>query len=121
MEALRAIGVSIECGESWANIHGCDGRSTGGATVHLGDGGTPTRFMMAIASLARKSVVIDGSARMRERPIAEGVDLLRALGCKIEYAEEEGRLPVRVGGGRMPRGGRSKLDEQRRVNSSPPF
>ena len=83
IDALRSIGVPIECAESSANIHGCNSRFTGGATVNLGDGGTPTRFMMAIATLARKSVVIDGSARMRERPIAEGVDLLRALGCKI--------------------------------------
>ncbi|MDA0215422.1 MAG: 3-phosphoshikimate 1-carboxyvinyltransferase [Planctomycetota bacterium] len=109
MDALRAIGVAIDTGESWANIHGCDGRFTGGASVHLGDGGTPTRFMMAIAALARKPVLIDGSPRMRERPIAEGVDLLRALGCKIEYAEEEGRLPVRVGGGRMPLGGKIEV------------
>jgi len=33
---------------------------------------------------------------MRERPIAEGVEMLRALGATIEYVEEEGRLPVRV-------------------------
>ena len=109
MDALRSIGVPIDCAESWANIHGCNSRFAGGSTVNLGDGGTPTRFMMAIATLARKPVVIDGSARMRERPIAEGVELLRALGCKIEYAEEEGRLPVRVGGGRMPRGGKIEV------------
>ncbi len=105
MDALRAIGAPIDNGESSVNIHAPDGRFAGDATVHLGDGGTPTRFMMAIATLARKPVVIDGSARMRERPIAEGVELLRALGGKIEYVEEKDRLPVRVGGGRLPRGG----------------
>jgi len=31
--------------------------------------------------------------------VAEGVDLLRALGARIEYVEEDGRLPVRVFGG----------------------
>ena len=40
--------------------------------------------------------MVDGSKRMRERPIAEGVELLRQLGAKIEYVEAEGRLPVRV-------------------------
>jgi len=109
MDALRAIGIPISSSESSADIHGCAGRMAGGVSVTLGDGGTPTRFMMAIASLARKPVIIDGSARMRQRPIAEGIELLRALGAKIEYVEEEGRLPVRVGGGRLPRGGKIEV------------
>ncbi len=109
VDALRAIGVPIETGENTAHIHSPRGRFEGGASVQLGDGGTPTRFLMAIATLARKPVVIDGSARMRERPIAEGVELLRALGGKLEYIEEDGRLPIRVGGGRLPRGGAVKV------------
>lgn len=105
MEALRAIGVGIEIGAVRAVVHAPLSRFDGGVSVSLGDGGTPTRFMMAIASLARNPVVIDGSPRMRERPVAEGVDMLRALGATIEYAEADGRLPVRVGGGPRPRGG----------------
>ncbi len=105
VDALRAIGVPIEMGENCAHIHGAVGRIAGGASVQLGDGGTPTRFMMAIATLARKPVVIDGSVRMRERPIAEGVEMLRAIGAKIDYLECDGALPIRVGGGRLPRGG----------------
>ena len=74
-------------------------------SLHLGDGGTPTRFMIAYAAAQPAGVfVIDGSARMRERPVAEGVAMLRALGARIEYAESEGRLPVRVFGGTL-RGG----------------
>ena len=70
------------------------------AAVHLGDGGTPTRFMIAFAAAQPEGVfTIDGSPRMRERPVAEGVDMLRALGARIEYIEAEGRLPVRVHGG----------------------
>jgi 3-phosphoshikimate 1-carboxyvinyltransferase len=62
----------------------------------MGDGGAPTRFMIAAACLAAEPVTIDASPRMRERPIAEGVEMLRQLGAEIEYVEEEGRLPVRV-------------------------
>jgi 3-phosphoshikimate 1-carboxyvinyltransferase len=77
-------------------IKGVGGRFPRGGHVNLGDGGTPTRFMIACACLAKEPVVVDGSKRMRERPIAEGVEMLRQLGAKIEYVEEEGRLPVRV-------------------------
>jgi len=68
--------------------------------LDLGDGGTPTRFMLALAAAQPEGEwTIDGSARMRERPVAEGVEMLRFLGARIEYAEAEGRLPVRVRGG----------------------
>lgn len=77
-------------------IKGVGGRFPRGGRVYLVDGGTPTRFMIAVACLAREPVVVDASPRMRERPIAEGVDMLRTLGATIEYIEEEGRLPVRV-------------------------
>ncbi len=77
-------------------IKGVAGRFPRGGLVNLGDGGTPTRFMIAAACLAAEPVVVDGSPRMRERPIAEGVAMLRQLGAKIEYVEEDGRLPVRI-------------------------
>jgi len=86
-------------------ITGVAGRFPRGGSVYLGDGGTPTRFMIACACLAAEPVVVDASPRMRERPIAEGVDMLRRLGAKIEYVEQEGRLPVRVTPSTNLRGG----------------
>jgi 3-phosphoshikimate 1-carboxyvinyltransferase len=81
--------------------------------VNLGDGGTPTRFMLALAAAQHDGWCdIDGSARMRERPIAEGVDMLRALGARVEYLEAEGRLPVRVFG-RSTRDGRDEGRDER--------
>ncbi|MCI0365962.1 MAG: 3-phosphoshikimate 1-carboxyvinyltransferase [Phycisphaerales bacterium] len=77
-------------------IKGVGGRFPRGGNLYMGDGGAPTRFMIACACLAAEPVVIDASQRMRERPIAEGVEMLRQLGAKIEYVEAEGRLPVRV-------------------------
>lgn len=105
MDALCTVGISVTRSDECVQLHCREARMAGGASVNLGDGGTPTRFMIALATLARKPVIIDGSARMRERPVAEGVEMLRSVGAKIDYLEEEGRLPVRVGGGRIPRGG----------------
>jgi len=100
-EAIRAMGASVTrlFGNDWM----VDGRGlrkdARPARVDLGDGGAPARFAMALAALRRGETIIDGSARLRERPIDHGVRLLRALGCRAEYAEVEGRLPVRVLGG----------------------
>jgi len=103
LNALRTLGAQAkwvpgETGDGSEDllITGVGGRFPRGGTVNLGDGGTPTRFMIACACLAAEPVVVDGSKRMRERPIAEGVDMLRQLGATIEYVEREGRLPVRV-------------------------
>jgi len=104
MDALRASGATVRREDSCVEVEGT-GRLPGGSRVTLGDGGTPTRFMIALATLARKPITIDGSARMRERPVSEGIEMLRTLGAKIDYLEDEGRLPVRVGGGEMPLGG----------------
>ena len=98
LAALEAFGVRHERDGDLLRIE--RGPVPLSATVDLGDGGTPTRFMIAFAAAQPHGVfTIDGSARMRERPVAEGVDLLRALGARIEYVEEDGRLPVRVFGG----------------------
>ena len=89
-------------------VHGVGGAFPVGPdlSINLGDGGTPTRFMMAVAAFARRRVTIDGSARMRERPVADGVDLLRALGVSVEWAEAPGRLPMVIDGrGGPPVGG----------------
>lgn len=94
--ALSTLGVGIERSGDSLVVDGVAGRFPRGGTVDLGDGGTPTRFMIAAACRAAEPVTIDGSPRMRERPVAEGVELLRSLGATIAYVEQEGRLPVRV-------------------------
>jgi len=108
--AITALGVRVEtgAGEDAFTVHAAGAGLPAGEEVHvdLGDGGTPTRFATALAALAPRVTVIDGSARMRERPVADGVALLRALGADAGWAGAEGRLPVRVDGrAGPPRGG----------------
>lgn len=99
------VAALSDCGvrASWTapnelTVVGCAGRPRGGSSVNLGDGGTPTRFMAAFAALADRPIVIDGSARMRERPVAEGIAMLASLGASIRWTESAGRLPVAMGG-----------------------
>ena len=122
LAALDACAISHRVDGGDLIVDGGADRSERDTTVNLGDGGTPTRFMLAFAAAQRGGAcIIDASARMRERPVAEGVAMLRALGGEIHaeiHAENDAknhgvgdhmrlpmRLPMRVRGGSL-RGGR---------------
>ena len=93
--ALQTLGVRcLEVEHGW-EVHGIGGRFPAGGTVDLADGGTPARFMLAAATLCAEPVTIDGSARLRERPMGDGVRILESLGARFEWLGEEGHLPVR--------------------------
>lgn len=74
--------------------------------INVGAAGTAMRFLAAyFAAGAREgTVVLDGSERMRQRPIGPLVDALRACGAEIEYAGEEGFPPLRITGRRLAGG-----------------
>jgi len=113
-EALRALGCAIDVdGTTW-RVRGVDGRVRvpGTATLDARASGTTARFLTAAAQLAEGAVTIDGTARMRERPIEELVGSLRALGASIEILGDRGCPPVRVAGGGL-RGGRASIDARR--------
>lgn len=73
--------------------------------VNIGAAGTAMRFLTAyFATREGRGVVIDGTERMRQRPIGVLVDALRQLGADIEYVEAEGYPPLKITGTRL-RGG----------------
>lgn len=73
--------------------------------VNIGAAGTAMRFLTAFyAQCEGADVTLDGSGRMRRRPIAPLVDALRELGADIDYAGEEGFPPLHIRGRRL-RGG----------------
>jgi 3-phosphoshikimate 1-carboxyvinyltransferase len=109
LKALGALGADWRWTDHDVTIQGVAGRFPRGGEVNLGDGGTPTRFMIAAACLAREPVVVDGSRAMRRRPIAQLVELLGQLGAQIEYVNEQERLPVRVTPSDRLRGGELEI------------
>lgn len=101
IDALRTLGAGIdvhepESGENTVRVRGVAGRLKGGCEVNLKNAGTATRFLAGAACLADAPVVIDGNARMRERPIAELLELLRRVGVKTDELGAPGRVPIRV-------------------------
>lgn len=66
--------------------------------IHTALAGTTSRFVTALAALADGSVVVDGDAPLRARPMGELHAALGALGAGVRAEEAEGRLPVELRG-----------------------
>jgi 3-phosphoshikimate 1-carboxyvinyltransferase len=67
-----------------------------GNVYDAGAAGTTFRFMTAYLSLQEGTQILTGSERMKQRPIGKLVNALRALGCDIEYLENEGYPPLKI-------------------------
>ncbi len=76
--------------------------SSAPARIWLGDSGTGARLMIALLAATPGRFVVDGSERLRERPMAPLIDALRELGASVEGTD--GLLPVTIDGRRL-RGG----------------
>lgn len=73
--------------------------------VNIGAAGTAMRFLTAYyAATEGCEVILDGSERMRNRPIGELVDALRSLGASIDYVGDEGYPPLHIRGHRLSGG-----------------
>ncbi len=62
-----------------------------------GPAGTTFRFLTAYLALQEGNQILTGTERMKQRPIGVLVEALRQLGANIEYLEEEGYPPLRIG------------------------
>ena len=82
-DGLRALGVMIDDVDDPWLVLGSGGTLTPG-DIDAGASGTTARFLTAVAATVDGTVSIDGTPRMRERPIGPLVDALVALGAKIE-------------------------------------
>ena len=72
--------------------------------INTGDAGTSMRFLTAFFSIQKQEVVLIGSERMHERPIAPLVEALNALGANISYLEKEGYPPLYIQKGNIQGG-----------------
>lgn len=78
--------------------------------LYLGNAGTASRFLTAVASLASPtksafSSILTGNTRMKERPIGPLIDSLNANGVGVKFLERHGSLPVQVDASGGLRGG----------------
>jgi len=82
--------------------------------VDVGTAGTAARFLSAVLAASPITVRVDGTARMRERPMASLLGTLEAQGARLTYHGEAGALPVTIAGAAEGlRGGEIRLARPR--------
>jgi 3-phosphoshikimate 1-carboxyvinyltransferase len=107
--ALTVLGfnVALDPDARSMTVHGLGGAIPAGlATLDVGNAGTAARFLTAALTLGRGEYVLDGNARMRQRPIGDLLDALRQLGAAV--SSPTGCPPVRVSAAGLP-GGRAEV------------
>lgn len=96
-EAIARLGHRVDGGGGSGRIAvtGSGGRPAfAEATLDAKDAGTVARFATALAALGTGRATIDGSPRLRERPLAPLLTALRAIGAQVTGDA----LPVTVTG-----------------------
>jgi 3-phosphoshikimate 1-carboxyvinyltransferase len=112
IDALKALGLSvrIDAERRIAAVVGNGGYwPNSDADIFCGNAGTVIRFLAAACSAGVGEYRLDGSPRMRQRPIRDLVDALRDLGASIGYEASEGCCPLTIRANGL-RGGEVVLD-----------
>ncbi len=81
-------------------------RPVSAAEVNLGNSGTGARLILGLLACVPGRFRVDGTKRLRERPMSPLVEALEALGSVI--SSRDGCLPIDLVGGRLA-GGRLQL------------
>jgi 3-phosphoshikimate 1-carboxyvinyltransferase len=107
LEALQSLGFEIESRESDHTVS-IAGRAgiipASAAKLFCGNSGTTIRFLTALCALGSGEFILDGIARMRQRPIGDLVDMLKHLGVRTSYLEQPGFPPITVHADHIPGG-----------------
>jgi len=96
---LAALGIGVEA--DWSagavRVRGCGGAvPASAATLDCAASGTTMRFLSAVCGLGRGTYRLDGTPRMRKRPIGDLLDALGSLGVEAVAESPGGCPPVEI-------------------------
>jgi 3-phosphoshikimate 1-carboxyvinyltransferase len=101
LTAMATLGIDVTAADGIWTVRGRGGPLVTGPghwDLYLGLAGTALRPLTAALTLGAGTFVLDGTPRMRERPIDDLVDALTPLGARIRYLGEPGFPPLEVTG-----------------------
>lgn len=105
---LRSLGLTLNMEGETVTVYGHGGVLKPKNAVYVGDSGTSARFALALLALSGRICTLDGSERMRQRPMGDLTAALRDIGCEMTTAAND-CLPIKFQG-TMLKGGRVRLD-----------
>jgi 3-phosphoshikimate 1-carboxyvinyltransferase len=97
IQALRKIGVAVDhdLAAKTLRVFGCSGKiPSAGADLYAANSGTTIRFLTALLTLGQGTFRLDGTRRMRQRPISDMLEALEQLGANVASEEQTGCPPV---------------------------
>jgi len=114
-EGLKTLGFRVE--PDWnartCRIWGLGGRiPAAGAQLFVGAAGTVMRFLAAFVALGHGRFTLDGTPRMRQRPIEDLLQGLRQMGVRARSEFDNGCPPVIIEADGIP-GGSISVDGSR--------
>lgn len=96
-QGLEKMGIKITWEKEGVRVEGQGGSFKKGAeNIFLGNSGTSMRFLTALAALREGRTYLDGSARLRERPMGELLKALSGLKVKAYALKNNGCPPIIV-------------------------
>ncbi len=111
IDCLGRLGIDVrfEPDKQEVRVAGCSRAPPAErADLYVGNSGTTIRFLAALATLGRGTYRLDGTPRMRERPIGDLLDALAQLGAHARSECGNGCPPVIVEASGL-RGGRTAV------------
>jgi 3-phosphoshikimate 1-carboxyvinyltransferase len=99
VEALQALGIGVEHDKSLCAIEvtGCRGKIPAhAASLQLANSGTSLRFLTALVAAGTGTFHLDGTPRMRRRPVSDLLTALNDLGARASSDLGTGCPPVTI-------------------------
>ncbi len=109
IQGLEKLGVQVFWKGDLLHVLGKGGKlKSGEETIYVGNSGTSMRFLTALTSLKNGRTLLEGSERMRNRPIGDLLEGLRTLGARA-YSKEGGGCPPVIVESQGLKGGTAKI------------
>ncbi len=99
VHALQSLGIEVvhDSVAAQLRVEGCGGRiPVGQASLNVANSGTSLRFLTAMLATGVGTYQLDGTARMRQRPVADLLAALRDLGVRARSDLGTGCPPVTI-------------------------
>ena len=113
LRALEAVGFAVERGEREVRLalgpRALPVEDEAPVEIFCGNAGTMFRFLAASLAAIPGRFRLDGTPRLRERPVGPLVEAVRRLGGEVDYLGQAGFPPLAILGGTL-RGGTTTLD-----------
>ena len=95
--ALEALGAKIEWSSDSVRVMppAYRWRQPDGP-IFLGNSGTSARLLLAVISVGAGTFVLDGTPRLRQRPVGPAAEALEKLGASIRWLDKAGFPPLEI-------------------------